>query len=67
MLEDALADGWRVLALTNAMRPMQRHAEALLDLHRRWPGRLALRVSLDHWTAPRHEAVRGARSWAPTM
>ena len=67
LLEDALAGGWRVLVLTNAMRPMQRHAEGLGALNQRWPGRLSLRVSLDHWTQARHEAVRGPRSWAPTL
>ena len=67
LLEDALCGGWRVLMLTNAMRPMQHHADALLELNRRFPGRLALRVSLDHWTPARHEAVRGPRSWVPTM
>lgn len=67
LLEDAMAGGWRVLVLTNAMRPMQHHADALAGLHRRFPGRLAVRVSLDHWTPGRHEAVRGARSWSPTM
>ena len=67
LLEDALAGGWRVLVLTNAMRPMRRHAEALVALNRRWPDSLSLRISLDHWTQARHEAVRGPRSWAPTL
>ena len=67
MLEDALAGGWRALVLTNAMRPMQRSKAPLLDLHRRFPGRLSIRVSLDHHTRDRHEAVRGPRSWEPTV
>ena len=67
LLEDVLAGGWRTLVLTNAMRPMQRHGAALAALNRRFPGRLAVRVSLDHWTAERHEAVRGPRSWGPTL
>ncbi len=67
LLEDALAGGWRVLVLTNAMRPMQRHRSALAELRRRFPGTLAVRVSLDHWSAEKHEAVRGPRSWAPTV
>ena len=35
MLADALGRGYRVLVLTNAMRPMMRHADALIAL-RRW-------------------------------
>ena len=67
MMRDALEGGWRVLVLTNAMRPMQRLKAPLLDLHRRHSGRLSVRVSLDHHTPERHEAVRGPRSWAPTI
>ncbi len=69
MLEDSLQAGWRVLVLTNAMRPMQRPRVrlALLDLQRRFPGRIALRVSLDHHTPAGHEALRGAGSWRPTI
>jgi hypothetical protein len=67
MLEDALLSGGRVLVLTNAMRPMQKFASPLLDLHRRFPGRLAIRVSVDHYAQPKHEIVRGPRSWEPTL
>ncbi len=67
MLQDVLAGGWRALVLTNAMRPMQHSAEPLLALHRCFPGRLSLRVSLDHHTAEGHETVRGVRSWAPAL
>jgi hypothetical protein len=41
------------------MRPMQRHKAALLDLNRRYGSLLTLRVSLDHYTAERHEEERG--------
>jgi pyruvate-formate lyase-activating enzyme len=67
MLEDALAGGWRVLVLTNAMRPMQRLKSPFLALQRRFPGELIVRVSLDHYTPERHEAVRGPRSWASSL
>ena len=69
MLEDSLAAGWRVLVLTNAMRPMQRPRvkAALIDLNGRFPGRMTIRVSLDHHTAEGHEALRGARSWQDTL
>lgn len=65
MLEDALARGFDVLVLTNAMKPMQRHKAALLALKERFGARLALRVSVDHYAPALHEMERGARSWAP--
>jgi uncharacterized Fe-S cluster-containing radical SAM superfamily protein len=67
MMHDALTRGYRVLVLTNAMRPMQRFGAALLALHRDFPGQLALRVSLDHYRREQHEAIRGPRSWEPAM
>jgi hypothetical protein len=66
MLEDALDGGYRVLVLTNAMKPMQRLKPALTELNRRFPGRLSLRVSMDHYTQAGHEEIRGPGSW-PTM
>ena len=67
MLEDSLDAGFRVLVLTNAMKPMQRLKAALIDLTRRFPGRLTFRVSLDHYEATGHERLRGPRSWQRTM
>lgn len=67
MLEDSLAHGFTVLVLTNAMRPMQRRKDQLLELVRRFPDRLAIRVSLDHFEQCGHEELRGPRSWQPTI
>ena len=67
MLEDALARGFQVLVLTNAMRPMRRHERALLDLDARYGARLTLRVSLDHHTAAVHEAERGPATFQKTL
>lgn len=67
MIELALARGYAVLVLTNAMRPMRRHDAALLDLRRRFGERLVLRVSLDHPTVARHDEERGAGSFAATL
>ncbi len=67
MLEAALAAGKRVLVLTNAMRPMQRHAAALARLIASHEDRLAIRVSLDHYLPDRHEALRGRDSFASTV
>ncbi|MGZ9107005.1 MAG: radical SAM protein [Rhodoplanes sp.] len=67
MIEDALAVGFRALVLTNAMKPMQRLKAPLLGLARRHGERLTLRVSLDHYRPARHEELRGAGSWQPTI
>ncbi|MBM3564520.1 MAG: radical SAM protein [Alphaproteobacteria bacterium] len=67
MVEDALARGFRVLILTNAMKPMQQRKNDLLAIKARHGGTLTLRVSLDHHTPARHEAVRGPGSWDPVV
>lgn len=63
ILADCLDRGFRVLFLTNAMRPMRRHEAALLALRDRHSDRLTLRVSLDHHTRAVHEAERGGNTW----
>lgn len=67
MLEAVLERGFRALVLTNAMTPLTHRRAAVADLNRRFPGRLTLRVSLDHYTPERHEALRGPHSWQPAM
>ena len=67
MLDMALARGHAVLVLTNAMKPMRRHAAALLALRETFGDKLTLRVSLDHYTQPVHEAERGTLSWNPAL
>ncbi len=67
MVEDALTRGFRVIVLTNAMKPMMRRRAALLALRERFADRLILRVSIDHHTPALHEAERGARTWAPAI
>lgn len=67
MLEMVLGRGFRALVLTNAMRPMRKLERPLLSLRERYGDRLVIRVSLDHYTAARHEAERGRRSWLPTI
>ncbi len=67
MMAAALERGYRVLVLTNAMRPMMRRTDALTALQREHGARLTMRVSLDHHTKGGHEAMRGPRSWAPAL
>lgn len=67
MIEDSLEAGYRVLVLTNAMRPMQRFKSTLLGLRQHRPDRLTLRVSLDHYAVAKHEELRGLRTWQPAI
>lgn len=65
----ALARGHRALVLTNAMRPMMRPrvCDGLLRLKAEYCLRLALRVSLDHFEAERHDEERGDGSFEATL
>jgi len=65
MTRDALARGFKVLILTNAMRPMQRPKvkDGLLALQRDHGARLTLRVSMDQYSAELHDAERGPGSF----
>ena len=67
MIEESLAGGFKVLVLTNAMKPMLNKRRRLLDIRRRHSGAFAIRVSIDHFTPARHEAIRGENSWAPMI
>jgi uncharacterized Fe-S cluster-containing radical SAM superfamily protein len=67
MLGDVLSRGLKAMVLTNAMKPMHKMKPALLGLLQRHGASLTLRVSVDHYSRPLHEAERGARSWKPTM
>lgn len=65
MTEAALARGFKVLILTNAMTPMMRPRvkEGLLRLKSEYPGLLTLRISLDHYSQERHDEERGSGSF----
>ena len=69
MAERALARGYEVLILTNAMQPMMRPRvrAGLTRLQAEHGDRLTLRVSLDHYTPARHDAERGPGSFARTL
>lgn len=67
MIDDSLAARFKVVILTNAMKPMQRLKEPLRDLNRRFSNRLTLRVSLDHYEPAGHEKLRGSGSWERTI
>ncbi len=67
MLADALKRGYRALVLTNAMKPLLNKRARLLALQNRHAGKLTLRVSIDHFTRAKHEAIRGEGSWEPML
>ena len=67
MLSDCLGAGYRVLVLTNAMRPMMKCAKKLLRLNSRHPDTLTIRVSVDHFDQRLHEEERGPHSWSPML
>ena len=67
MLEDCLSWAYHVLVLTNAMKPMEHHRQALSRLNGKYSDRLGLRVSVDHYSPAGHEAERGTASWEPMV
>jgi hypothetical protein len=67
MLEESLRRGYRVLVLTNAMRPMMKQADKLLALQNQWGPQLILRVSLDHYSGNLHDRERGDFAWQKTL
>lgn len=69
LIEAALSGGYEVLVLTNAMRPMMRPRvlKGLERLEALWPGKMVLRVSLDHHTEARHDIERGKGSFHSSL
>jgi len=63
--EMALERGHELLVLTNAMKPMMRPRiqKGLLELNQKYPGKMTLRVSLDHFSQKEHDAERGRGSF----
>jgi sulfatase maturation enzyme AslB (radical SAM superfamily) len=69
MAEAALTRDYRVLILTNAMRPMMRKSmrQGLERLAQDHADMLTLRVSLDHWSAEYHDEERGTGAFEKTL
>lgn len=69
MTRSALERGFDVLILTNAMRPMMRKSvrDGLLALNTAFPGKLTLRISVDHWSEDLHDLERGAGTFERTL
>ncbi|MBT0956970.1 radical SAM protein [Alphaproteobacteria bacterium KMM 3653] len=69
MARAALERGYEVLILTNAMRPMMRKSvqAGLLALAKEFPGKLTLRISVDHWDRENHDTERGKGAFDLTI
>lgn len=67
MLDMSLTRGYRVLVLSNAMKPMHHRFAELLALKARFGDRLTIRVSIDHYSKSKHEAIRGEDTWGPML
>lgn len=67
MMRAALARGFELLVLTNAMRPMRRLEAALETIAAESGDRVVMRVSLDHHDREAHEAERGPDTWVKAL
>ena len=67
IMGECLDRGFRLLILTNAMRPMMKCEKDLLELKYKYGAALTIRVSVDHFKRKLHEEERGSRSWEPMM
>ncbi len=69
LIEEALKRGYEALVLTNAMKPMLRPklAADLLKMLAKYGDKLTIRISVDHFTAARHDEERGMGGFAETL
>lgn len=69
IMQACLSRGFKLLVLTNAMRPMMRPRiqAGLLDLLKTYGKAMTIRVSVDHFKQTLHEEERGPDSWAPMI
>lgn len=67
MIDIAAGRGYRVLVLTNAMRPMMKRADDFLRLREIYGDKLTVRVSLDHYSPALHDLYRGPRVFERTL
>ncbi|MFK7839101.1 MAG: radical SAM protein [Bdellovibrionales bacterium] len=67
IMDACLKRGFKLLVLTNAMRPMMKKDDDLLRILDEYGDKLTMRISVDHFKQSLHEEERGPRSWAPMM
>jgi len=64
MIEYSLSKNFKVLVLSNAMKPMLNKKEDLLKLNHQ---DLTIRVSIDHYQKEKHEEIRGKNTFNVMM
>ena len=64
MIEYSLSKDFKVLVLSNAMKPMLNKKEDLLKLNHK---NLTIRVSIDHYQKEKHEEIRGKNTFDVMM
>lgn len=67
IMDEILRRGFKLLVLTNAMRPMMKWQNQILRLRDQYKDSLTLRVSIDHHRQDLHEEERGEKSWNPML
>ncbi len=67
IMEECLSRGFKLMMLTNAMRPMMRHKDDLLELNQKYQDALTMRVSVDHFNPKLHEEERGKGTFDITL
>lgn len=67
ILDLCLERGFNVLVLTNAYRAIDKHFDELDALNKKYPGKLTLRISLDHHKESVHERERGPKTFNRTL
>ncbi len=67
IITECLTRGFDLLVLTNAMKPMMKKEKELLALKEKYPDKLTLRVSVDHFKPEMHEEERGEKTWEPML
>ncbi len=67
MIKMSLSQGYQVLVLSNAMRPMHHKFKELLHIKKLYGSKLTIRISIDHYTRSKHELIRGPNTWAPML
>jgi len=67
IIDNILKRKWKVLVLTNAMKPMIKMKKQLLYIKEKYGQKLKIRVSLDHYSKRIHEKERGSNTWETTL
>lgn len=67
IMEECLSRGFKMVMLTNAMRPMMRRKDELLALNEKYREQLIVRVSVDHFNSELHEEERGEGTFDITL